>query len=211
MGSVLSRGTQQAASKAREASRSAAEAVKGGRQHETIRIPTEREAGAGHRRQTRDEWAQMLKQVSGVISSSTWDGASANGAGSTKEMDKDSTDPVDRHPAQRSAHVNEKLPSRPRPHPDVRADARKNIARSQEEKEGRLAHKDIVELFHLRRRDPEKWSSDRIAERFGIPPDDARHLLAFTRTYLARSDPDGVIRAYYNPHPRKTIARFEAD
>lgn len=201
MGSSLSRNTGRIARTAQESSRWPKERAGGGR-HEILRTPNE---SGVHRRQTSDEWAEMLKRVSGVISSTAWDDADREPVISRDVKMEGSY----QHAARRSLRVSQKLPSSPlsQSHPRNQPDVNDNSL----QKAGGLAHKDIIELFHLRRSDAKVWDAPQLAQRFNISENDIRHLLAFSRTYLPRIDPDGVTRGYYDPKPHRTIVRFEAD
>lgn len=162
------------------------------------------------RRQTPDEWADALKRMSAVISSSAWDGETAL--------------PADgQHSAQRSATLTERLPSRHATglegEEDVdgnvggisKGDADGMVAEDKVAVPNRLRQRDVLSLFKLRREDPEKWTVEQVCKRFSVGEKDMSNLLRFSRTYLAREDSDGTLRGYYNPAVNKTISRFERD
>lgn len=204
MGSALSKSPGRIARKAQESSRLPKQGIETVR-YEAIKLPDEHTSIQAGRRQTSEEWAEMLKRVSGVISSTTWDDAVEGGE---VPMDVKAGGSY-RHAAQRSQRVNEKLPSHP-PHESNR-EKQSTISDNLTKRAGRLGHEDIIELFHLRRNEPKVWDAPQLAQRFNVAENDIRQLLVFSRTYLPRSDPDGVVRGYYNPQPDNTIVRFEAD
>lgn len=209
MGSVLSKRATSAALRSQASKRSAAvrgESLRSGSEAKEVsspsdpRVTAEQQQPPGaqppYHRQTTDEWAQTLKQISGVISSSAWEGASAPGSVNPEATGSS-------HAARRGEKASGKLP--------------RNVAKSEEggerekERENRLTQNQILALFSLRRRDPADWGANQVAKRFGVEEADARDLLKFTRTYTGRLDEDGSVRGYYKADPENTIVRFERD
>lgn len=157
-----------------------------------------------YKRKTTAEWSETLKKISGAISSAAWEGE--------LQPHSDNAGDKERHPAQRSSTSVSKLPRRTDridsgSETMIQPDGEGMIHRPM----GRLSQNDILQVFHLRRTDPERWSAAAIASKFKIDEDDTRDLLRFTRTYMGREDTDGRLRAYYNPDLENTISRFEKD
>lgn len=204
MGSVLSKRPPTVASRTSTVSNPSVASPRGrasppAKPAQAIRVTAElrpkprTDAQGVYQRPTSDDWAAALNKISGVISSSAWEGTFAPG----------SVCAGDTHAAQRSAVASGKLP-RPR---GAVGDVRDGV----EEKKGGLSQNQVLALFALRRTDPGAWGAEEAASRFGVEREDVRDLLRFTRTYTGRLDADGRVRAYYKADPEDTIVRFERD
>lgn len=162
------------------------------------RVTVKMDQAKGLKRQTTEEWADMLKQMSNTISSAEWDG----------ETPVHSTQ---RHSAERSDRTREKLPARY----DAKTKAENSLVMDQHGNvsvpKGRMLHNDMLELFKLRREDAKKWDAAAIAGKYKLEMKDVEDLLKYTRTYLGRLDDDGTMRGYYKPDQDDTIIRFERD
>lgn len=151
-----------------------------------------------YQRKSSQEWSESLKKISGAISSSSWEGQMKTYVRNQAEKE--------RHSAQRSDETNTRLPGRQRFNEKAR-DEHGVLIRP----EGRLSQNQIIQMFNLRRADPQTWDAANIAKRFRLEEEDVSNLLSFSRTYAARVDKDGQVRGYYNVDPESTISRFEKD
>ena len=193
MGSALSRTTQSAKQASTVgAAKTAAEAP---RASPTARASSPRSNNVGNARPKRDDWAEALKNISGVISSRAWEGQA--GVRTRVALDKEM------HPAQRDEGVIGKLPSDRRVSKVDTGTARPE--------HGRLTQGQLLALFRLRKQDAQKWNADALAERFKVEPKDMHNLLKYTRTYTGKLDDDGAVRGYYNADSTPRVMRFEAD
>lgn len=138
-----------------------------------------------------DDWANLMRAMSGAISSSNWDNPS-----STKRSENE------RHPAARGPTVISKLPQLR----NVRMDD--DVSESVSEKL-MLNQAQIISVYKLRRTNPGKWDARALAARFGTSDADMSALLNYTRTYSAHSDATGNVRGYYDAHAVPPIERFE--
>lgn len=156
-----------------------------------------------YQRPTTQQWAAALNKMSNVIHSSPWHGDG--------QSDHANLPRLERHAAQRSSKTTRKLPQRAPPlHAADRAldlDAPNAAAKNA----GRLTQVKVLELFNLRRDDPERWTAAALSAKYAVDESDLAHLLKYTRTYTSRVDSDGKVRGYYNPDPENTISRFEKD
>lgn len=148
------------------------------------------------------EWSDLLKNISGAISSSSWEGEVQPPSNPDQENE--------RHSAQRSEKATVKLP--------IRSDLGEGLGKRQlapdrdmPKLEGRLTQNQVLALFNLRRKDSKAWTKEKIAERFEIEEQDVENLLRFSRTYVGRIDEDGQMRGYYKADEGDTIVGFERD
>lgn len=148
------------------------------------------------------EWSDLLKNISGAISSSSWEGEVQSPSNPDQENE--------RHSAQRSEKATVKLP--------IRSDLGEGLGKRQlapdrdmPKLEGRLTQNQVLALFNLRRKDSKAWTKEKIAERFEIEEQDVENLLRFSRTYVGRIDEDGQMRGYYKADEGDTIVGFERD
>lgn len=155
-----------------------------------------------HRRKTNVEWAQFLDRMSGAITSSTWEG----------EVRPSHRKSLGEHSARRSEETVRTLPTRKTDSESVDGDeGKKGRVNGDPQLVGRLSQNQILALYVLRRRDPGKWSAEKIARKFNVSEKDVRHLLTFTRTYKGMEEPDGHMLAYYKKDGDDVIVRFERD
>lgn len=81
---------------------------------------------------------------------------------------------------------------------DVRAEA--------EARRGRLNQNQLLDVFYLRREDPEAWGARELCNRYGVAEEDLQNLLQYSRTVLAK-DVFGLSRGVADP--KRGILRFE--
>lgn len=133
------------------------------------------------------------------------------------------------HAAQQSRSMRAKLPKRqPVSPPTERADALESpvgpeipemsafdeisavldddTRLEEEAKQGRLNQNQLLDIFHLRREDPDFWNAEQLCERYNVPEEDVRDLLRYSRTVLAK-EVYGMSRGVADP--KRGILRFE--
>lgn len=155
-----------------------------------------------HQRKRSGEWAQLLNQMSGAITSSKWEG----------EVMPAHRKSIDEHPSSRSEKTLDKLPSqRTGAASGESVESEGEGGAGETQMSGRLSQNQILELYNLRRRNPNEWSAEKIAASFKVSEEDVRHLLMFTRTYKGTEEQDGHTVAYYKKDNGDVIVRFERD
>lgn len=144
-----------------------------------------------------NEWANLLRGLSGSIGSASWDGKR-----------QDALDPEAPHPARRAARVTARLPQ-----PADRASSKTKTggAKGTDTSTGMLTQAQVVGIFRLRRSDPDLWGARELAEKCAVSEADLAALLRYTRTYTAHTGADGAVRGYYDAHANPPIERFERD
>jgi Uncharacterised protein family (UPF0240) len=161
-----------------------------------------------------DEWAKLLNDIGGTITSKTWEGtvgvrvASAGERGSSV------------HAAQQSRAMRAKLPKRqpgPRPAapgPDSEQGVLAELSAALDggasvkaaARRGRLNQNQVLDLFRRRREEPGRWEAPQVATRYALVEEDARNLLQYSRTVLA-DEGHGIARGVADPD--RGILRFE--
>lgn len=139
-----------------------------------------------------DDWAGLMRAMSGAISSSSWDGSAPSPRGANE-----------RHPAARASSVSAKLPR-----VVELCNSEDGTSESRREK-GQLTLAEVVAVFKLRRSDISKWDARALAARFGASDADMTALLQYTRTYGAHTDASGAVRGYYDAYAVPAVERFE--
>lgn len=133
-----------------------------------------------------NEWAKLLRDMSGTIESKRWDGK------------KLGIIVADEHPSSRGDAYVKKLPK-----------GKKDTTLQVKAQEGMVQQAELIALYKLHRSDGAKWDADGLAERFSLNREDVASLLKYTRTYTAHQTGDGVIRGFYDPNSNPQILRFE--
>lgn len=136
------------------------------------------------------EWTTLLNKLGGTIRTDSSHSQAINEDLSTV------------HVARRSARQTRSLPG-------MGSVSEENL--HVQKRNGRLSQAEVLKVFDLRRSDAKRWDADAVAQRFGISQRDASDLIGFSRSYRARTDEDGVTRAYYKVDESECVVRFEKE
>jgi hypothetical protein len=168
-----------------------------------------------------EDWGKLLSDISGSISSSTWEGTVGVRGAALAERDSSW------HAAQQSRSMRAKLPKRQRgPSPisegeaagcssaagrgdalaEISAAFDEDVQVEAEARRGRMNQNQLLDLFHLRREEPDKWQAAELGSRYDVPEEDIRNLLRYSRTVLAK-EVSGMTRGVADPG--RGILRFE--
>jgi hypothetical protein len=154
------------------------------------------------------EWAKLLNDMSGTISSKPWTSAVAPNSLKSKKGIAEMT-----HVAVRSEETKSKLPKSAAAKPaeptetggtqNVRAGDRDSAEPSQP---GALTQNEILDIYHLLRADPTFSRAEQIASRYGVSLVDLKNMAQFTRPFMSKEE-YGLSRGFYDP--QNGIERFE--
>lgn len=180
------------------------------------------------------EWANLLNDISGSISSQTWEGTVGVRTARPRDLSE--------HAARRSDAYTARQPRRVLPgSAEMQASAAEALARRAaaaeregkdaaegddgrralaeisaaldgdvdaevERRRGRVNQNQVLDVFRLRREEGERWTPEALAEAYELNVEDVRNLLKYSRTVLA-VQVGGIGRGMADPQRR--IERFE--